>query len=155
MKRSDNIRCIRKYQKKDGSISFRAEVRRKKATPLRKTCKTLTEAKNWVRATESAILEGRAPPEAKISKYTMNDLIEQYKKTYLINFPKRIRSQIHHLNWWQERYGQKLIVEITPSLLSLAKEKLLNGITSFLQLKNESNCNLKMRMSRTKRDRTV
>ena len=27
MKSSDNIRCIRKYQKKDGSITYHAEVR--------------------------------------------------------------------------------------------------------------------------------
>ena len=53
MASSDNIRCIRKYQKKDGSYSYHAEVRRKRAKPLRKTCKTLTEAKNWIKTTES------------------------------------------------------------------------------------------------------
>ena len=69
MKSSDNIRCIRKYQKKDGSSTYHAEVRRKRTKPLRKTCKTLTEAKNWVRATESAILAGRVPQETKAAKY--------------------------------------------------------------------------------------
>jgi hypothetical protein len=56
---SDNIRCIRKYPKKDGTYSYQAEVRRKRAKPLRKTCKTLTEAKNWVKTTESAIKNSR------------------------------------------------------------------------------------------------
>jgi hypothetical protein len=31
MKSSDNVRCIRKYQKKDGSITYHSEVRRKNA----------------------------------------------------------------------------------------------------------------------------
>ncbi len=130
MKSSDNIRCIRKYQKKDGSFTYHAEVRRKRAKPLRKTCKTLTEAKNWVRATESAILAGRVPQEAKAAKYTLDDLIEQYKKIHLSKFPKRLRSQIHHLNWWGQHFGRTLLVDITPSLLSQAKDLLLNEYTA-------------------------
>jgi hypothetical protein len=49
MKSYDNIRCIRKYEKKDGSITLHAEVRRKNAKPLRESFRTLTDAKNWVR----------------------------------------------------------------------------------------------------------
>jgi len=40
-KHSDNIRCIRKYPKKDGTDSFHAEVRRKGAKPLRQVFDTL------------------------------------------------------------------------------------------------------------------
>ena len=60
MKSSDNIRCIRKYQKKDGSIRFHAEVRRKNAKPLRESFRTLTDAKNWVRK------HGKFDPRGKI-----------------------------------------------------------------------------------------
>lgn len=35
-KKPDNIRCIRKYQKKDGSNTYHAEVRRKRVKTLRK-----------------------------------------------------------------------------------------------------------------------
>lgn len=129
-KNSDNIRCIRKYEKKDGTCTYHAEVRRKHAKPLRKTCKTLTEAKNWVRATESMILAGDLPPEAQNRKHTLHDLIEQYKKLYLVNFPKRHNSQMNHLKWWNEHYGKKLLSNITPSLLAEAKELLLKEYTS-------------------------
>jgi hypothetical protein len=81
-KSSDNPRCIRKYPKKDGSFSFHSEVRRKGAKPLRKVFRTLTEAKNWVRSTESAILAGKLPQDAKSRKYTINDLIKQYETIY-------------------------------------------------------------------------
>lgn len=128
-KSSDNIRCIRKYQKKDGSYSYQAEVRRKRAKTLRKTCKTLTAAKNWVKMTESAILEGRIPQDTKARKYTVDDLIKRYKEVHLSRFPKRIRSQAHHLNWWQKHYGSKLLLDITPSLLAQAKDSLLQENT--------------------------
>lgn len=129
MKSSDNIRCIRKYPKKDGSISYHAEVRRKNAKPLRQSFPTLTQAKNWVRKVESTILEGKYVPDNKARKYTLSDLIEQYTRLHLSKFPRRLKDQTPHLNWWKENYGSKALIEITPSLLAEAKETLLNGIT--------------------------
>ncbi len=99
-KSSDKIRCIQEYIKKDGTRTYNAEVRRKNEKPLRKTFLNLTKAKNWVRSTESAILEGRLPPETKAIKHTLNDLIERYKKLHLSRFPKRLIDQSIHLNWW-------------------------------------------------------
>lgn len=129
-KSSETPRCIRKYPKKDGSFSFHAEVRRKGAKPLRKVFRTLTEAKNWVRSTESAILAGKLPQDAKSRKYTVNNLIEQYETVYLSRFPKRIKSQSHHLEWWRTHYGHKLLSDITPSLLAQAKHALLSETTA-------------------------
>ena len=57
MKRSSKIRCVCEYTKKEGTTSYYAEVRRKHAKPLRKSCRTITEAKNWVRKMESALLD--------------------------------------------------------------------------------------------------
>jgi integrase len=129
MKSSDNIRCIRKYEKKDGSKTFYAEVRRKNAKPLRESFPTLTKAKNWVRKVESAILEGRHVPDNKARKYTLADLIDQYTQLHLSKHPSRLKDQLTHLNWWRDNYGRKPLIEITPSLLSEAKEELLNGVT--------------------------
>ena len=140
-KKSDNIRCVRPYTKKDGSTTYHAEVRRKSAQTLRKACRTLTEAKNWVRATESAILEGKVPQETKVRKYTVNDLIEQYKMVYLINYPKRIDTQGYQLKWWSEHYGQKLLSDITPSLLAEAKALLKNEYTPRKTLRSGSTVN--------------
>lgn len=78
MKKSDNIRCIREYKKKDGTITYHAEIRRKNAKSLRDSFPTLTLAKNWVRKTESALLDGKHIPDNKARKHTLSDLIEQY-----------------------------------------------------------------------------
>jgi hypothetical protein len=129
MKSSDNIRCIRKYEKKDGSITYHAEVRRKNAKPLRESFRTLTDAKNWVRKMESAILDGKSVLDNKARKYTLSDLIDQYIYIHLCKFPRRLKDQMPHLNWWRERYGNRILVEITPALLAGAKEALFKGVT--------------------------
>jgi hypothetical protein len=83
MTKSDNTRCIREYEKKDGTFTYYAEVRRHPLKPLRKKCRTLTEAKNWVRKTESAVLEGQYVPDNKALKRTLSDLIERYIQVHL------------------------------------------------------------------------
>jgi integrase len=130
MKSSDNIRCIRKYEKKDGTVTYHAEVRRKNAKPLRESFPTLTQAKNWVRKVESSILEGKHVPDNKARKYTLSDLIDQYIRLHLNKHQGRLKDQMPHLKWWKENYGKRALIEITPSLLSEAREELLNGITS-------------------------
>jgi hypothetical protein len=82
MASSDNLRCIRKYVKKDGTVTYHAEVRRKNAKPLRDSFSTLTEAKNWVRKTESAVLDGKRIPDNKMRKHTLSDLIDQKNRQW-------------------------------------------------------------------------
>lgn len=66
--KKDSYRCIREYVKKDGSITYHAEVRRHPAKPIRQKFRTLTLAKNWVRETETAILNGQQIPDNKARK---------------------------------------------------------------------------------------
>lgn len=124
------IRCIRKYKKKDGSFSYHAEVRRRLLPPLRKSFTNLTQAKNWVRATETKLLEGQLTQSEKARKCTLSELLDRYESIQLQQFPERKRSQIHHLNWWRKRYGHKLLVDITAYTLSQAKQELLQEKTN-------------------------
>jgi integrase len=141
MKSSDNIRCIRKYQKKDGSTTYHAEVRRKNAKPLRESFPTLTQAKNWVRKVESSILDGKHVPDNKARKHTLSDLIDQYTRLYLSKHPRRLKDQTPHLDWWKYNYGNRALIEITPALLAEAKEELLNGVTSRKTYRTNSTVN--------------
>jgi len=141
MKNSDNARCIREYKKKDGSVSFHAEIRRKNAKPLRRSFTTRTEAKNWVRKEESAILDGKHVPDNKARKYKLSDLIDQYINLHLNKFPDRLRDQTSHLDWWREHYGNRALIEITPRLLVEARETLLNGITNRKKKRSHSTVN--------------
>lgn len=141
MKSSDNIRCIRKYEKKDGTVTYHAEVRRKNAKPLRESFPTLTQAKNWVRKVESSILEGQHVPDNKARKHTLADLIDQYIRLHISKHPGRLKDQTPHLNWWRDNYGNRSLIGITPALLAEAKEKLLNGVTSRKTARTNSTVN--------------
>ena len=50
---------ILKVQCKDGSLSFKARIRRKGHSPIMQTFKRRTDAKNWIKQQESEILAGR------------------------------------------------------------------------------------------------
>lgn len=168
--RNDNIRCIRKYRKKNGSISYHAEVRRKQATPIRKSFPTLTAAKNWVRITEGRILEGDLIEsekkqqyrinelikrhedlnefiQAKLKevensrKYTLSDVIDRYQDIYFNQFPEKKKSQIAHLKWWRKHYGHKLLVDITAYILSQAKQELLQEKTNKKTYRTQATAN--------------
>ena len=141
MKSSDSIRCIRPYTKKDGTTTYHAEVRRKNAKPLRESFETLTEAKNWVRKTESAILDGKRIPDNKARKYTLSNLIDRYIQLYLSRHPQRLKDQSIHLKWWKDRYGEMLLIDITPALLSEAKEELLSEMTTRKNPRSNSTTN--------------
>mgnify|MGYP007100052722 CR=1 FL=1 len=129
MKKTDSMRCIQPYTKKDGTTTYNCEVRRKNAKPLRDSFTTLTEAKNWVRKVESAILDGKYVPDNQARRYTLSDLIDRYIRLHLTKYPGRLKDQAPHMEWWKENYGRKALVEITPALLAEAKEELLNGVT--------------------------
>jgi hypothetical protein len=116
-------------KKKDGTITYHAEVRRKNAKPLRESFRTITEAKNWVRKMESSLLDGKYIPDNKARKHTLADLIDRYINLHLSKFPRRLKDQTPHLNWWKDKYGNKILIEITPSLLAEDKEILLSGVT--------------------------
>lgn len=141
MNNSDNIRCIRKYQKKDGSITYHAEVRRKNAKPLRESFRTLTAAKNWVRKVETSILDGKYVPDNKTRKHTLADLIDQYTSIHLSKHPKRLKDQTIHLNWWRDSYGSRALIEITSALLTQAREELLKATTPSGTLRTNSTVN--------------
>lgn len=166
--RNENIRCIRKYRKKNGSISYHAEVRRKQATPIRKSFSTLTAAKNWVRTTETRILEGDMIESEKKQQYrinelikrheslneyiqnklkqlevskttTLNDLIDIYIEKNLDNLRKK--DKLSHLQWWRKYYGDKYLIDMTPYIISEAKHKLIQEKNKNGILRNKATAN--------------
>ena len=61
---------IRKRLNKDGTPSYRADVRLKRFPPQRATFARLTDAKRWARNTESAIQENRYFKTTESRKHT-------------------------------------------------------------------------------------
>lgn len=121
---------IRKRTKKDGTASYRVEVRLKGFPPQRATFTRLTDAKKWAQHTESAIREGRYFKTAEARKHTFGDLVDRYIREVL---PKKSASarkiQAAQMEWWKEQIGHHTLADVSPAKISECRDKLSLGTT--------------------------
>jgi integrase len=118
---------IRKRNGKNGT-SFRVDVRLKGFPPQRATFKRLTDARKWAQHTESAIRERRYFKTAESRKHTLADLIDRYVTDVLPTKSKNI-SQAHQFRWWVDEIGDYTLADVTPSMISECRDKLLKTTT--------------------------
>ena len=117
--------AIRKRTNRDGSVSFRVEVRLKGHPPESATFKRLTDARKWAHSTESAIRENRYFKTSEARRHTLNEMLERYCRDELPKKPKSIYKVRHQLDWWKEQLGDYVLADITPSLVSEQRDRLL------------------------------
>lgn len=116
---------IRHYDKEDGTKTYHAEVRLKGYPIQRASFRTRTLAKKWVQNTESSIRDGRHFRTAEAKKHTVNELIERFCSQWLTQFPHRVVRQTAYLSWWKNRLGHLLLSDLTPAIISEARDALL------------------------------
>lgn len=117
------LASIQKRTNKNGTTSYKVEVRLKGFPPQRVTFKRLTDAKKWAKQTESAIEEGRYFKTTEARKHTLGDAIARYKESVLPT-KKDSRKQSSQLHWWDTQLGPYTLADITPALLGEARDKL-------------------------------
>lgn len=114
---------IRKRTNKDGSTSYRVDVRLKGFPPQRVTFKRLTDAKKWAGQTEAAIQEGRYFKTTEARKHTMAEAITRYKESVL-PAKRDSKKQDGQLDWWSDEIGPYTLADVSPALLAEARDKL-------------------------------
>jgi integrase len=118
---------IRKRTNKDGSTSYRVEVRLKGFPPQRATFKRITDAKKWAGHTESAIRENRYFKTAAARKHTFGEVADRYIEDVL---PRKSASaqanQEAQIKWWKKQIGDYTLADITAVKVSECRDKLLN-----------------------------
>lgn len=115
---------IRKRTHKDGTTTYRVDVRLKGFPPQRATFKRLTDARKWGESTESAIRENRYFKTAEASRHTLADLIDRYIRDVLPGKPKQAKDQTRQLKWWRTELGDYTLADLTPALVTEARGKL-------------------------------
>lgn len=120
---------IRKRTNKEGAVSYQVQIRLKGYPPETETFNQLTHAKRWANQTEAAILEGRYFKTTEAKRHTLADLIDRYIETVLPRKPKSTPQQKPQLKWWRDEIGYRLLADVTPSLLSECRDKLLTQPT--------------------------
>ena len=118
---------IRKHIGKKGT-SYNVEIRMKGFPPQRATFKSITKAKAWVQATESAIRDGRHFTTTEARKHTLAELIKEYKEEVTDKNPKA-RSQKFQLEYWKDELGHLVLADVTPKIINAKKKELLKGLT--------------------------
>jgi integrase len=115
---------IKKRINKDGSETYRVQVRMKGYPPQNATFPTKTKAKHWAQQTESAIREGRYFHQAEAKKRTFAEMVDRYVETILPLKPKSISAQKQQLLWWKEEFQSLVLAEVTQSLIAEKRDKL-------------------------------
>ena len=131
---------IRENKKKDGSVTYHAEIRLKGYPPQRESFRTRTLAKKWIQDTESSIRNGKHRiTDAK--KHTVSDLIDKFISNWLSQFPHRIVKQTAYLAWWKNRIGYLVLSDLTPNVLADARDALLAEKTPKGKIRTSSTAN--------------
>lgn len=121
---------IRKRKNKNGTTSYRVEVRLKGFPPQRATFSRLTDARIWGQQTESAIRENRYFKTAESRKHTFAELIDRYNKDVIPLKPEWAKGQQSQLIWWKEKLGSYVLGDVTPSRIIECRDTLLNEKTN-------------------------
>ncbi len=120
---------IRAKSRPDGSIYYQAQVRIKGHPPQTASFERKTDAKRWGAQTEAAIRQRRYFNVFEAQRHTAAQMIDRFIEEVLPNRPKQRRDLTSHLGWWKTEVGAHRLSELTPSVLSAARDKLLRGKT--------------------------
>ncbi|MBS0627471.1 MAG: site-specific integrase, partial [Verrucomicrobia bacterium] len=115
----ENYGPINKRKDQDGNMRFQAIVRLKGFPTQTATFTRLTDAKQWIQNTESAIREGRHFKTSEAKKHTLTSTIDRYIK--LFNPPYYKKAQ---LEWWKKKFGHHVLCDITPAILATGRDEL-------------------------------
>lgn len=121
---------IRSKRRSDGSISFHVQVRIKGHPPQTSTFPRKTDARLWGEETEAKIRRRRYFDVFEAQRHTVAEAIDRFGTDVLPNRPKQRRDLVSHLAWWKSEVGAHLLSELTPSVLSAARDKLSKGKTA-------------------------
>ena len=120
---------IEKRKLDNGTATYRVKIRLKGHAPESASFSRLTDAKEWVQKTEADIKAGRHFGESK--RHTLNDLVDSYESSAKHKELKSAKDMRQRLCWWRNKYGQKLLQEITPSLVAQGRDVLINENLDF------------------------
>ncbi len=120
---------IKQRKTKDGKTRYYVQVRLKGQDPQCASFERITDAKKWIQDIESDIRSGRHFKTAESKKHTLGDMIDRYMENVLPLKEKCLKRQGAQLLWWKEQLGNKLLADVTPSLIGELRDKLLKETT--------------------------
>lgn len=116
---------ITKRTAKDGSTSYKVEIRLKGYPAQRATFARLTDARQWAKQTETDIQRGRHFKTAEAKRHTLADLVDRYTRDVLPTKKAKTQGpQRQQLAWWKATLGSHALADCTPALIAEARDTL-------------------------------
>lgn len=112
---------IRRRQGKSG-VTYQVQIRVRGHRAVTKTFPKLAEAKRWKSQTETEIRERRYFGSSEGQKRTLAEAIDRYQAQY----PEKT-DRAGQLGWWKEEIGEKVLADVTPSLITECRDRLQRG----------------------------
>ena len=120
---------VRARTRSDGSKYFHVQVRLKGFPPQTNSFDRLTDARRWGHQTETELRERKHFKRFEAQRHTLGDAIHRFKNEVVPTRPKQRRDLESHLGWWDAELGKYALSELSPAVLSSARDKLLRGTT--------------------------
>ena len=104
--------------------TYTARVRLKGHPTVAQTFKRKSDANNWIKVTEAAMLEGRQFKTVEARRRTVRHLVDRYI-THIAPLKKDADNRRRHLLWWVSEVGDLCLSDLTPSRIAEGRDKLL------------------------------
>ena len=112
----------------DGQVTHQVKVRLKGHPATSATFSRLTDARIWASKTETEIRDGRYFTSTEAQKRTVAELVVKYLADVL-PAKKDTAAPKRQLEWWKSRIGHLMLADVTPAVLSEARDALLREPT--------------------------
>jgi integrase len=110
-----------------GGTSFHVRVRLRGHPTQTCTFARLTDAREWVQQTETAIRDGRYFKTAEAKKHTIAEMIDRYLKIIQQRKPQRATAVKPYLGWWHDQLGRYLLSDVTRAMIIEKRDVLTQG----------------------------
>jgi integrase len=120
----DQMGSIREMPRKNGEVSYHAEIRLLGMKPQRATFRTRTQAKQWIQKTEADVRANRFFKPNMARKVTLADCIDRFVAEVVSRGDKTYYQHLGRLAWWKEHVGHLILLDITREHLLAARDQL-------------------------------
>lgn len=116
---------IQELRRKDGTASYRVQIRLAGFPPQSANFRRKTDAQQWAVKTEAALRDGRHFPQREAKRRTLAQLADRWLAQVERERPHAIAKQRVLLAWWKDQLGDYALAHIGPERIAEKRDALL------------------------------
>ncbi|MBN2309194.1 MAG: site-specific integrase [Candidatus Hydrogenedentes bacterium] len=117
---------------RDGSTSYRVQVRIKGFPMETATFHRKTDATQWAQQKEADMRAGRYRKTVEAKRHTFGEMIDRYVEDILpLKKQNSQKAQGPQLHWWKKQLGPNKLADVTPAMIAQCRDRLAKKQTRF------------------------